>query len=121
MATLATFLFGMSWPQILWLPIGISVGLLAIFIIIEVYVVANPIIPVRVLKSRGTLLSCLAQLGLMSSRWMVLFYSPTWAIAVRGWSPTAAGSVLIPTNLGFAFGGILVGAFHINRGGSFWL
>ena len=74
-----------------------------------------------VLKSRGALLSCLAQLGIMAARWMVLFYSPAYALAVRGWSPASAGSVLIPTNLGFAIGGILAGGLHIKRAGSFWL
>lgn len=81
---------------------------------------AEPIIPVSVLKSRGALFSCLAQLGVMGSRWMVLFYTPVYAIAVKGWSPASAGSILIPTNLGFAIGGVLVGWLHIKRAGSFW-
>ena len=57
----------------------------------------------------------------MAARWMVLFYTPAYAIAVRGWSPASAGSILIPTNLGFAIGGISVGGLHIRRAGSFWL
>lgn len=82
---------------------------------------AEPIIPITVLKSRGALLSCFAQLGIMATRWMVLFYTPVYAISVLDWSPIAAGSILLPTNLGFATGGILVGVFHVKRGGSFWL
>jgi hypothetical protein len=70
--------------------------------------------------SRGALLSCVAQLGIMAARWMVLFYTPVYAIAVRGWSPASAGSILIPTNLGFALGGVLAGWLHIKRAGSFW-
>lgn len=85
------------------------------------YVAAEPIIPISILKSRGALFSCLAQLGIMCSRWMVLFYSPVYAIAVRSWSPASAGSILIPTNLGFAIGGVLAGWLHIKRAGSFWL
>jgi len=84
-------------------------------------VAADPIIPVQVLKSRGALLSCVAQLGIMMARWMVLFYTPAYAIAIRGWSPASAGSILIPTNLGFAIGGVLAGWLHIKRAGSFWL
>lgn len=121
MASLASFLFGMSSPKILWQPIVISLALIILFVVIEVFVASEPIIPVTLLSSRGTLLSCLAQLGLMSSRWMVLFYAPAYALAVRGWSPASAGSMLIPTNLGFAVGGITIGALHVNRGGSFWL
>jgi hypothetical protein len=95
--------------------------LLGCFIVIELYVVADPIIPITVLKSRGALLSCVAQLGVMAARWTVLFFTPAYAIAVLSWSPSAAGSILLPTNVGFATGGILVGVFHVKRGGDFWL
>ena len=57
----------------------------------------------------------------MASRWTVLFYAPIFVLAVRGLSPAIAGTVLIPTNLGFGLGGLLVGALHIRRAGSFWL
>lgn len=72
------------------------------------------------LSSRGVLLSCLAQLGLMTARWTLLFYTPIFMLAVRGAPPARAGTVLIPTNAGFGIGGVLVGALHIRRGGSFW-
>lgn len=120
-ATLVSLLYGLSSAKILWQPIVLSVIFLVIFVTIEVYVAKEPIIPVVVLKSRGVLLSCIAQLGIMSARWMVLFYSPVYAIAIRGWSPASAGSILIPTNAGFAIGGLLVGWLHIRRGGSFWM
>jgi hypothetical protein len=56
----------------------------------------------------------------MAALWTVLFYAPIFALAVRGLSPAVAGSVLIPTNVGFGLGGLLVGALHIRRAGSFW-
>lgn len=121
MATLVSFLYGLSSPKILWQPLVVSLVFLLVFIFTEVYVASEPIIPVTVLKSRGALLSCVAQLGIMVARWMVLFYTPVYAIAIRGWSPASAGSILIPTNLGFATGGLLVGWLHIKRAGSFWL
>lgn len=119
--SLVLFLFGLSSPRIIWLPIVISGVLLITFILIELYFASDPVIPITVLKSRGALLSCVAQLGIMAARWMVLFYAPAYAIAVRGWSPASAGSILIPTNLGFAIGGIFAGWLHIKRAGSFWL
>ncbi|EKD16548.1 putative MFS multidrug transporter [Drepanopeziza brunnea f. sp. 'multigermtubi' MB_m1] len=119
--TLCLFLYGLSSPVIVWTPIAASVLLLVAFVLFELYLVSEPIIPVTVLKSRGALLSCVAQLGIMAARWMVLFYTPAYAIAVRGWSPASAGSILIPTNLGFAIGGICAGGLHIRRAGSFWL
>ena len=42
-------------------------------------------------------------------------------LAVRGAAPAAAGSILIPTNLGFGVGGIIVGWLHVRRSGDFWL
>lgn len=58
---------------------------------------------------------------MMISRWLVLFYSPVYFIAVRGWSQASFGLVLLATNGGFAVGGLAVGFLHIKRAGSFWL
>lgn len=57
----------------------------------------------------------------MSTRWSLLYFSPIYMLAVRGTAPAAAGSVLVPTNLGFVVGGVLVGWLHIRRSGLFWL
>jgi hypothetical protein len=111
----------MSFTKILYTPIFISVFGLVLFVTVELRLAKDPIIPISVLKSKGALLSCVAQLGLMAARWMVLFYTPAYALSVLGWSPASAGSILIPTNLGFATGGVIVGWLHIKRGGSFWL
>lgn len=94
---------------------------LPLFVLNEILVAKDPVIPVTVMKSRGTLFTCLATVGSMMARWAVLFYTPVFAIAVRGWAPAAAGSILIPTNAGFATGGILAGVFHIKREGSFYV
>ena len=99
----------------------VSAILLVIFIYVEVRIAPDPIIPVTLLKSRGTLLTCFATLGIQMSRWIVIFYTPVYAIAVRGWSPASAGSVLIPTTVGFAVGGLVVGFIHIRRKGSFYM
>lgn len=116
--TIVLFLYGLS-GAIQPLPIALSLVTLAIFLTVESFA-RDPVIPLPVLKSRGVLLSCIAQLGFMASRWTVLFYAPIFVLAVRGLSPAVAGSVLIPTNLGFGLGGLIVGAVHIRRAGSFW-
>jgi hypothetical protein len=115
------FLYGMSSAKIQWVPIITSTILFVIFVLNELYIAHVPIIPITVLKSRGILLTCMAQLGLMASRWMVLFYTPVYAIAVRGWTPASAGSMLVPTNLGFGLGGLVIGWIHVRRAGSFYL
>ncbi|KAK4237414.1 hypothetical protein C8A03DRAFT_44712 [Achaetomium macrosporum] len=117
--TIVLFLYGLS-GSIRPLPILLSFLTLPIFLAIESRA-HDPVIPLTVLQSRGVLLSCFSQLGFMAARWTVLFYAPIFVLAVRGLSPAIAGSVLIPTNAGFGLGGLVVGALHIRRAGSFWL
>jgi hypothetical protein len=105
------FLYGLS-GTIQIAPLIASLGTLAVFVLFERFLTKNPIIPLTVLHSRGALLSCVAQLGFMAARWTVLFYTPITALAVRGFSPAASGSILIPTNLGFGLGGLLVGGLR---------
>ncbi|PNS18509.1 hypothetical protein CAC42_5048 [Sphaceloma murrayae] len=101
-------------------PIIASLIILVIFVLIEIYIASEPIIPVSLLRSRGLFFTCAGTVGYMMSRWTILFYTPTYAIAVRGWSPATGGAILIPTNAGFAMGGLLVGWLHIRRDGSFY-
>ncbi|KAI6259625.1 hypothetical protein MCOR19_004072 [Pyricularia oryzae] len=119
--TLVLFLYGLSAPTVQWTPIALSAISLGLFLFVEHHVASDPIITLEVLRSRGVLLSCLAQLGFMAARWTVLFYAPIFVLAVRGLSPAVAGATLVPTNIGFGSGGLLVGWLHIRRGGSFWL
>ncbi|TLD09424.1 uncharacterized protein PgNI_07672 [Pyricularia grisea] len=119
--TLVLFLYGLSAPTVQWTPIALSAVSLGLFLYVEHHVASDPVITLEVLRSRGILLSCLAQLGFMAARWTVLFYAPIFVLAVRGLSPAVAGATLVPTNIGFGSGGLLVGWLHIRRGGSFWL
>ncbi|MCJ1360604.1 MAG: hypothetical protein MMC33_010612 [Icmadophila ericetorum] len=120
-SSIVLLLVGLSSPKIQIAPILASIPILLIFILMETRFTSTPIIPVTVLKSRGALLTCFAQTGLMACRWTVLFYTPTYALAIRGWAPVSAGSILIPTNLGFGLGGVLAGWIHIRRTGSFYV
>lgn len=113
------FLYGLSGGSVQWVPMVVSAGTLVAFVAVE-HRVAEPIVPLAVLRSRGALLSCLSQLGFMSARWTILYYAPITALAVFGFSPGASGSLLVPTNLGFGLGGVLVGALHVRRAGSFY-
>ncbi|KAK4670566.1 uncharacterized protein QC763_212890 [Podospora pseudopauciseta] len=117
-ATITSLLYALSTYT--RAPLALSLLSLSFFLLIESRH-PDPIIPLPILSSGGVLLSCLSQLGFMASRWTVLFYAPIFILAVRGLSPALAGSVLIPTNLGFGIGGLLVGWLHIKRSGSFWL
>lgn len=119
--SIVLLLYSLGAPRkIPLLPLLLSPFMFATFVLNEVYLSQDPIIPVALLKSRGLLLTCLGTVGYMMARWAVLFYTPTYAIAVRSWSPASAGAILIPTNAGFALGGLIVGGLHIRRSGSFY-
>lgn len=57
----------------------------------------------------------------MAARWTLLYYTPIFVLAVKNYAPAIAGSILIPTNLGFGAGGVIVGWLHVRRHGAFWL
>jgi len=120
-ATIVLFLLSLSGPRILPTPLILSALALPVFVLNEMHVAKDPVIPIAVLRSRGTLLTCFATVGFMMARWGILFYTPVYALAVRGWAPAVAGSILIPTNVGFATGGLVAGVFHIHRNGSFYM
>lgn len=119
--TILLFLLGLSGPRVLFTPLILSALVLPLFVLNEIYIAKDPVIPITVLKSRGTFLTCLATVGFMMARWCILFYTPVYAQAVLGKPPAVAGSILIPTNAGFATGGLLAGYFHIRRNGSFYI
>ena len=120
-SALVLFLYAFTLHEIEYIPIILSGFMLLLFVFVESYHATDPIVPVTVLKSRGNLLTGLSTTGLMTARWSVLFFTPTYAIAVRDWSQATAGLMLLPTNGGFAIGGILVGWLHIRRAGSFYI
>ncbi|OGE50483.1 hypothetical protein PENARI_c016G06021 [Penicillium arizonense] len=114
-------LTSLASPQIIVWPILVSLPFFALFVVAESRWTTEPIIPVKILRARGVMFTCLAGLGLMMARWSILFFTPVYAMAVRGWSPASAGLFLIPTNAGFGVGGLLVGWLHIRQTGSYYI
>ncbi|KAM0512449.1 hypothetical protein ACHAPE_008899 [Trichoderma viride] len=103
-------------------PLLLSLLSLLSFILVEFTLSSShPIIPLRVLSSRGILLSCLSQLGLLTGRMSIIFYTPIFMLAVRGSSAATAGSVLIASNVALSLGGLLIGWLHIRRAGSYYV
>lgn len=119
--SLVLLLFSLSSTDIPITPLILGALLFVSFLFVESKYSSEPIIPVTVLKTRSVLLTCFAGSGVMVARWAVLFYTPVYAIAVRGWSPASAGLILVPTNAGFGLGGLLVGWIHIRKAGSYYM
>ncbi|OAP64614.1 hypothetical protein AYL99_00586 [Fonsecaea erecta] len=119
-AAVVLLLYSLSSPRIKITPIVLSLASFILFLLVEATWASQPIVPVSVLRSRGNILTGVATVGIMSARWGVLFYTPTYVLTLRGWPQTQAGLTLIPTNLGFGLGGLLAGGLHIRRTGSFY-
>lgn len=120
-SSLVLFLYAFTLHEIQYTPVLLSALTLLLFIFVESHYATDPIVPIAVLRSRGNFFTGLSTIGLMMARWGVLFYTPVYAIAVRGWSQASAGLMLLPTNGGFAIGGILVGWLHVRRAGAFYI
>lgn len=118
--TIVLFLYSLA-GDIHPTPLILSLLSLLAFIAVEFNLAPNPIIPLSVLSSRGILLSCLSQLGLLTGRMSIIFYTPIFMLAVRGSSAATAGSVLIASNVALSLGGLLIGWLHIRRAGSYYL
>ncbi len=114
-------LYSLSASKISLPPILLALADLVLFVFVEARWAKDPIVPIHILSSRANICTGLATVGIMTARWSILFYTPVYAIAVRGWSQASAGVMLVPTNAGFAVGGILVGWLHIRRSGSFYI
>lgn len=119
-AAVVLLLYSLSSPRVQITPIILSFASLVLFVLVEANWAKQPIVPVSVLKSRGNILTGVATIGVMTARWGVLFYTPTYVLTLRGWSQASAGLTLVPTNLGFGLGGLLAGWLHIRRAGSFY-
>jgi MFS family permease len=118
--SIVVFLYGLASPTIKITPIIIAAAIFPFFLLQESYGHPDPIIPISILRSRSAICTCLSTFLFMVVRWAVLFFTPIFATAVRGWAPAASGSLLLPTNIGFATGSILTGVFHIRRPGSYY-
>ncbi|KAL2891796.1 Vacuolar basic amino acid transporter 1 [Ceratocystis lukuohia] len=101
--------------------IALSFVFLGVFVLWECRFATDPIIPLKILSSKDVLYTCFAQLIFVSTRWSLLYYGPIFMLVVKSFSPSVSGSILIPTNIGFGGGGLLIGWLHIRHHGSFWL
>ena len=120
-SALVLFLYAFTLHEIAYTPIVLSGFMLLLFVFVESYHAADP---------NST--CCCTQIQRQPSHWSVNNWSddrpvgsallhPVYAIAVRDWSQATAGVMLLPTNGGFALGGVLVGWLHVRRAGSFYI
>ncbi|KAK9357382.1 hypothetical protein V1504DRAFT_436798 [Lipomyces starkeyi] len=94
---------------------------LAAFIYVELYIAREPVIPITLLKDRTIFDASFTNWLIMMSNYTQLFYVPIYFIAIRGISPTQAGTNIIPNFLGSAFGAIFSGTVMRSTGRYWWI
>lgn len=88
--------------------LSISFILFAEFAYIEINVVLEPIIPVKLLLNQIVLVACLISWFFLMAQLALTFYAPIF-FQIQGKSAGEAGLLLIPTSVGAAVGGIATG------------
>ncbi|KAK9452890.1 major facilitator superfamily domain-containing protein [Dipodascopsis uninucleata] len=108
-----------SFPVFLTMFLG-SLSLVA-FVYIELYIAREPIIPMSLLSDRSVFGASFTNWLIMMINYAQLFYVPIYFIAIRGISPTQAGTNMIPNFLGSAVGAIFSGVFMRTTGRYWWI
>ncbi|KAK9451510.1 major facilitator superfamily-domain-containing protein [Limtongia smithiae] len=126
---LVTLLIGLSiggnyYPWRSWtvfFAFFFGVVFLASFIYVELYIAREPIIPITLLKDRTIFGASFTNWLIMMINYAQLFYVPIYFIAIRGISPTQAGTNMIPNFLGSALGAIIAGTVMRTTGRYWWI
>ncbi|KAK9467262.1 major facilitator superfamily domain-containing protein [Lipomyces arxii] len=91
------------------------------FIYVELYVAREPVIPLYLLKDRSVFGASFTNWLIMMINYAQLFYVPIYFIAIRGISPTQAGTNIIPNFVGSAVGAIVSGTVMRTTGRYWWI
>jgi EmrB/QacA subfamily drug resistance transporter len=102
--------YGYAWnsPQVIGILVAAAV-LLLVFIVIERYFAAEPILPLDLFKNPifrvGSLLALMVGMALFA----LVLYLPLYIQGVLGYSPTNSGIVITPLTLALAIGAAAIG------------
>lgn len=92
----------------------------AIFIYVEKYYAAEPIIPLHLMLDRTVFAACMTNWFGSMTYFSILFYGPIY-FQVKGLSATQAGLRLVPNSVGVLFGSILTGLIMRRTGRYYYL
>lgn len=105
-----------EWSSPVILGMGaVAVVLLAAFVWVETRV-ANPLIPLRMLRSSTVSLSILASFFIAVAMFGAIIYIPVYAQGVLSVSATQSGAILIPLNVAMIVTSILMGVIITKTG-----
>ena len=104
-----------------WIPGVVSLVSIVAFVMVEAYLVAEPVLPVRLLKIRTP--ACISAVYFITScsYYSLYFWYPLYFQAVRGYSASAAGLRIVPLAVASAVGSLGAGLFMKATGKYWWL
>lgn len=116
---LCMLLYALAVPVFPWAVFACSVCTLTLFAWIERHH-AEPIIPLGLMSYPPLACAVMTSLSMMVARWVLLFYTPAWVMAIQGAGPALAGLSLVPSSVGFALGSMVFGYVFVRHNGSFY-
>ncbi|KAK4561052.1 hypothetical protein LTR86_005007 [Recurvomyces mirabilis] len=104
---------GVTYPWSDWrviVPLVVFVVLLVAFIWQQYRKQDAATIPPRIIKQRNIIASIIFICCCNSSQTVIQYYIPTYFQAVRGFSPAKSGYMLLPFNISFSIGMLMIGS-----------
>jgi EmrB/QacA subfamily drug resistance transporter len=114
--------YGYAWnsPQVIGILVAAAI-LLLVFVFIERYIAAEPILPLDLFKNRiftvGSLLALMVGMALFA----LVLYLPLYIQGVLGYSATNSGVVITPLTLALAIGAAAIGQVIARVGRYQWV
>lgn len=105
---------------IVLISLPLSLLFFAIFIYVEKYYAAEPIIPLHLMLDRTVFAACMTNWFGSMTYFSILFYGPIY-FQVTGLSATQAGLRLVPNSVGVLFGSIITGLIMRRTGRYYYL
>lgn len=102
------------------ISLPLSLLFFGIFIYVEKYYAAEPIIPLHLMLDRTVFAACMTNWFGSMTYFSILFYGPIY-FQVKGLSATQAGLRLVPNSVGVLFGSITTGLIMRRTGRYYYL
>ena len=127
-ASVTSFLMPVSWGGVLFpwsswrtlVPLILGIFGMIGFVILELYVVKEPLIPMHIFRYRSASINYFGTLTQGIILWSLLYYLPLYYEAVKGYSPLIVGVACFPETFTVTPASIFVGIIASKTGHYRW-
>ncbi|GAA5983531.1 hypothetical protein JCM10908_000321 [Rhodotorula pacifica] len=112
----------LPWSSpLVWVPLIVFVVFGIAFGLVEAYYSAEPVMPLRLLKTRNGLFVAFANLTLSWVSFSILYFYPVFFEIVKQNSASRAGAHLLPNSIALSIGSLFAGYIIRKTGRYYWL